>query len=223
VSKASGYALVIAIALILLLFLILVPPTDWDRARYAGDRLQQLGLTGMLGLVVLGAAGTAVGLPRQVVAFTGGYAFGVIVGLALALIASLLGCLATLFVARHVLGSWVTKKYPQPIATLNRLLVDDVVLKIIVLRLQPLGTNLLTNLSAGVCDIPVRRFLLGTAIGYVPQALVFVLLGSGLRVESGARVLVSAVLLVVSILLGILLYRRHVARQLDENASRQST
>ena len=44
----------------------------------------------------------AVGVPRQAVAFIGGYAFGAMAGTALALVAQLLGCAASFYWARAV-------------------------------------------------------------------------------------------------------------------------
>jgi uncharacterized membrane protein YdjX (TVP38/TMEM64 family) len=82
-----------------------------------------------------------------------------------------------------------------------------------VLRLQPLGTNLLTNILIGFTATPLRIFIAASAVGYIPQMLVFSLLGSGIRVGSQTQLIVSAVLLLLSLMLGAFVYRRHKARQ----------
>jgi len=84
--------------------------------------------------------------------------------------------------------------------------------RILVLRLQPLGTNLVTNLCAGVSGIKPLLFFAGSALGYVPQMLVFALAGSGLRIGSTTQLFVSAGLLMLSVLLGWYLYHRHQQR-----------
>ena len=51
------------------------------------------------------------------------------------------------------------------------------------LRLLPVGSNLALNLLAGLGRIPVLPFLAASAIGYLPQTLIFVLLGEGVAVD----------------------------------------
>ena len=87
------------------------------------------------------------------------------------------------------------------------------------LRLQPLGTNLMTNVCIGFTSGSRWEFLLASGIGYVPQLLVFVLLGAGIRVGSEFQWVLSLVLMGVSILLGFLIFRLHklrVARALSD-------
>jgi len=164
-------------------------------------------------LLALGALATSVGLPRQLVAFVAGFAFGVLPGLLLALAAAIMGCALTVLASRTVLRRWVQGRYPQVVAGLERLIKHDPFLKILVLRLHPLGTNLLTNLCAGLTSMPLGIFLMSSLVGYVPQMLVFSLIGSGVRVGSNTQLIVSVVLLVLSLALGVVLYRRHVARR----------
>ncbi|MFV0349897.1 MAG: SNARE associated Golgi protein, partial [Halodesulfovibrio sp.] len=59
-------------------------------------------------------------------------------------------------------------------------------------------------------------FLGGSALGYVPQTFIFALLGSGVNVDPVWRTTISAVLMVVSSLLGYRLYRKYrVESELD--------
>lgn len=206
----------IACGLILLLCLIL-----WLLYRYPLDTLidheavaawiDRWGVIGTLGFVVIGIFATAVGLPRQLMAFIGGYTFGVLAGLSLSLMAAIGGCFLCFQVSRRLLRNRVAQRFGSTVNFLNRLMRDDAFLKIIVLRLQPLGTNLATNLAAGVTTLSAPVFIGSSFLGYIPQMLVFSLMGSGVRVQSSTQLLVSATLFVVSLLLGVWLYRRHVA------------
>jgi len=175
-----------------------------------GARLEGSGPAGLAGFLVAGALATAVGLPRQGLAFVAGLAWGTTAGLALSLVAAIGGCALTLEASRRWLHRHVRARHPAFVDTLTRLVRRDAFAKVIALRLQPFGTNLLTNLCAGLTPMPRGAFLAASLIGYVPQMLVFALLGSGVRIGSGTRLLASAALLLVSLAIGAVLYRRHV-------------
>ena len=177
-----------------------------------GARLEGSGPSGLALFVAFGVLGTAVGLPRQALAFVAGLTWGTVPGLSLSLAAAVGGCALTLWVSTRFLRGHVARRHPRFVAALGRLLEHDAFAKIVALRLQPLGTNLLTNLCAGLTTMPRPTFLAASAIGYVPQMLVFALLGSGIRVDSDVRLAASAVLLLLSLAIGAVLYRRHVGR-----------
>lgn len=197
----------------LLYLLVSVPPTEWSKATAWGSTVNELGALGVVIVFVLGALATAVGLPRQLLAFVSGFSYGVLAGLLLSLMASIVGCAITFFVSRYFLRRWVQQRYPKTVTWLDAFIKDDPIVKILILRLQPFGTNLLTNLSAGVANIRGCTFLVSSLIGYIPQMLVFSLMGSGVRVGSSIQLLVSLGLLGLSVLLGIWLLRRHQIRQ----------
>jgi uncharacterized membrane protein YdjX (TVP38/TMEM64 family) len=79
----------------------------------------------------------------------------------------------------------------------------------LVIRSLPVGNNAVTSLMGGLSAIPFPPFLAGSFLGYIPQHLVFAILGSGLRVDPFWRVAISAVLYLCSTAFGYLLYRRH--------------
>ncbi len=202
----------IAAALILIAILIVVSQTSesaWLQARQWGTYVQAMGLPGVVLVLFIGLLATSVGLPRQLLAFVAGFAYGVLPGLLISLPGAVAGCALTCIVARLMLASWLRKRYPKPIATLHDFVRQDLFLKVLFLRLQPFGTNLLTNLCAGLLRLPMSTFLVASAIGYIPQMLVFCLLGAGVRVGSVAQLWVSGALMVSSLTLGWFLYRRH--------------
>jgi uncharacterized membrane protein YdjX (TVP38/TMEM64 family) len=85
------------------------------------------------------------------------------------------------------------------------------------------GSNVVTNLIAGVSRIPRPAFFLGSLVGYLPQTLIFALAGSGLTVGSRWQLGLSILLFVVSGLLGVRLYRklrhgRSIAQELDTSS-----
>lgn len=207
---------IITILFVLLLVLIVVlaflyPPADYIPAAEWGAALETAGVQGMLVFWFVGMLCTAVGLPRQLVAFIGGLAYGVLVGLALSLASALCGCWLTATVSRRLFAAAVLRRFPRPVSILDYLVRKDLFLKIIVMRLQPFGTNLLTNVCIGFTRASLPVFLLASAVGYIPQMLVFNLIGVGVRVESQQQLLLSGVLLVISLAIGAVLYKRHIA------------
>ena len=208
VRRVVTYAFVLLLLVIVVLS-VLFPAKEYLPVVQWGKALESSGVSGMGLFVLAGIFSTSVGLPRQLVAFVGGLAYGVLTALPLSLLAALLGCFLTATVSRRFFHATVNRKFPKPVAALDKLIRDDLFLKVLVLRLQPLGTNLLTNICIGFTSASMTRFLAASAIGYVPQMLVFSLLGSGVRVGSQTQFALSAVLLVISIVLGLVLYRRH--------------
>ncbi len=169
------------------------------------------GQRGPLAFVGLAAAACAVGIPRQVVAYSGGLAFGFWPGATLALLAEILGCIGNFYWARWAARAWTARWLARGggrIERLGRFLSANAFATTLTLRLLPVGSNLLLNLLAGVSGVAAGPFLAASALGYVPQTAVFALLGGGVRVSQGAQVAVAAMLLVLSVALGLALARR---------------
>src|SRR3546814_4939667 len=88
----------------------------------------------------------------------------------------------------------------------------------LLLRLLPVGSNALTNLAAGVSGVRAIPLFVGSLIGYVPQTVIFTLLGSGIHLDPQIRIAASVVLFVVSGALGIYLFRRYrKSRAMDQD------
>jgi uncharacterized membrane protein YdjX (TVP38/TMEM64 family) len=167
------------------------------------------GWSGYLLFLAMGAATTALGFPRQVVAFLAGYAFGFISGSVLGVVAALLGCILAFFYARWFGRSLVAHRFPGRIRKVDDFLRGHPFSMAVVIRLLPVGSNLVTNLLAGVTSVRGLPFFAGSAVGYVPQTLVFALAGSGVHFNPALRLTLAGVLFVVSSLIGVWLYRKH--------------
>jgi uncharacterized membrane protein YdjX (TVP38/TMEM64 family) len=79
------------------------------------------------------------------------------------------------------------------------------------LRLFPVGSNLALNLLGGLSAIPAVPFMLASALGYLPQTVVFALLDKGVRVDGVWQLVLSGLLLAISVGLGLWLMQRHRA------------
>ena len=161
---------------------------------------------------------TALGLPRQAVGFFAGYAFGLALGIPLALAASLCGALLAFTVARWLGRDLVRRWFTGRLRGLDAFVGDHPLRTILLIRLLPLGSNLATNLAAGISRMGVGSFAAGSALGFLPQTLVFALIGSGIAVDPHWRIGAGILLFLLSGLLGISLYRRFRHRRAGGHA-----
>jgi uncharacterized membrane protein YdjX (TVP38/TMEM64 family) len=196
--------LVIAMLVLLGYLLGTVIDRDWIDAHVQGQ-----GLTGELLFIGVGGLLAGIGLSRQVIAFLGGYGFGFLAGALLATLAALLGCLLSFTLARLLGRAWLMRHYSARIRKVDSFIHDNPFSMTLLVRLLPLGSNWMVNLAAGVSGVRPLPFFLGTALGYIPQMLVFALIGSGTQVGQFWRVVIAVALFVVAALLGVYLYRRY--------------
>ncbi len=180
---------------------------DWIDSEIRGQ-----GLQGKVLFVVFAASLASFGLPRQIVAFMAGYGFGFSSGAVLAMLAIVAACVMSF--TYGYLGSVIfsSAKLPLRMQRMAAFIKDNTFTSVLMIRLLPAGSNLLVNLTAGAMRIQRLAFFSGTALGYIPQTLIFTLIGSGVHVDPGQRIGVGVVLFILSALLGAQLYRRYRER-----------
>ena len=177
---------------------------DWIDREVRGK-----GISGELLFVAVGGLVTAVAIPRHVVSFLGGYAFGAVLGTALAVLATEIGCVIVFFYGRYVGRPLVSERIRARVRRIEDFLASNPFSMTLLVRLLPMGNNFATSLAAGVSRVPAQPFLFGSLLGYVPQTFVFALAGSGIEVGARSRLVIAAVFFVVSGAIGIWLYRRY--------------
>jgi uncharacterized membrane protein YdjX (TVP38/TMEM64 family) len=198
------------------------PGTAWVDRLVLGQ-----GLLGEAVFIGIGAVATAAGVPRQGVAFLGGYAFGAALGTALSLAAQLLGCALSFGWARLVGRGWAERRlagrFGHRLRPLRDTLAQSPFGATLAFRLLPVGNNLALNLLAGMAGIAPLPFLAASALGYLPQTMVFALLGKGIRVDGAWQLTLSIALFAASIAIGLHLLRRHrAARALTDGDGAKS-
>lgn len=177
------------------------------------DAVARVGERGPLGFAVLGAVACTVGVPRQAVAYAGGFAFGFWTGAALAMVAELAGCAVDFWWARWLGRGWARRHLWRWrwAGRLERALVERAFGATLTIRLLPVGSNVALNLLAGVSAVAAGPFLAASAVGFIPQTAVFALMGGGVRVSQAGQVALAVGLMVVSVVLGVVLMRRREA------------
>ncbi len=166
------------------------------------------GVSGELLFLLMGGLFTAIGLPRQVIAFLGGYAFDVGLGTLLGALAALLGCALSFVYARFFGKGLLRARLGERAGRFDRFIHHHPFSMTVLVRLLPVGSNVLTNLAAGISSIRPLPFFLGTLVGYLPQTLIFALVGSGTQINPVLKIGLAIVLFLVSVVLGLYLYRR---------------
>lgn len=167
------------------------------------------GVAGELYFVLAFSLLTALGAPRQMVAFLGGYAFGFAVGLLIGMLATVIGCMLSFFISRVICRRIIRHKFPLKVAKIDAFLANKPMRKTIIIRLLPVGSNLLTNLLAGAVSIRPLSFFTGSAIGYLPQMIIFALLGKGILIDSYWKIILSAGLFFISSFLSFRIYKSY--------------
>ncbi|MGD8631722.1 MAG: VTT domain-containing protein, partial [Gammaproteobacteria bacterium] len=90
-----------------------------------------------------------------------------------------------------------------------RFIKENTLSMTVLIRLLPLGNNAGVNIAAGVSGARSLPFFLGSALGYLPQTVIFALVGSGTGVNQYWQVAVAMLMFVVATLLGAMLYRKY--------------
>jgi len=165
---------------------------------HTGQGIAALGGPAPLVFVGLCVAGIGLGLPRLGFAALGGVAFGWVAGCALAQLGTIGGCFVTFAWARY-LGRDLALRHGGPLwQSLSERVARRPIGTNVALRLIPVGNSLALNSFLGVCPISARDFLLGTALGTLPETLAFALFGAG--AVGGSRLAIGAGTAVIAIL-----------------------
>jgi len=172
------------------------------------------------GFLLLGTAICGVGLPRQAVCFAAGFGYGTLEGLALGFAANLLACAIGFGVARLLARRWLERRLAGRWSRRIGFLRANPFAAVLTLRLLPVGSSLLITLLSGAAGLRLWPFLVASAIGGLPQTVIFTLLGAGTRIGESAQIAVAVILFAASGACGLWLMRRAQAAGSDDTALR---
>jgi uncharacterized membrane protein YdjX (TVP38/TMEM64 family) len=135
-------------------------------------------------LIFFAAVGASIfiGAPRTPFCVVGGILFGFVEGLVLSQIATLVGAYGPFLFARYSAHAWVEKKL-QKFDNIRVFLENPTIFDVFLFRQIPIW-GLVLNLSLGSIRLSHPKFVVGSFLGFLPQAIVFTLIGSGLGEES---------------------------------------
>ena len=147
---------------------------------------------------------TALSLPgAAILSLAAGAIFGAVAGTIYAIIAATIGATLAFLVTRYLLRDAVLGKFGGKLEAINRELEARGLNYLLFLRLVPVFPFFLINLAAGVTRLPLRTFILGTAIGIIPGGFVYVNAGASLATIDSLRGIASPRVLGSFALLGL--------------------
>ena len=124
--------------------------------------------------------------------------------------------------ARFIGREWVTRRISERMRRIDAFLANNTFAMTLLIRFLPVGNNLMVNLTAGVSGAGALAFIGGSALGYIPQTVIFALVGSGIDIDPVFRIGLAVVLFAVSGAMGVFLYRRHRrGHRLDQELERE--
>ena len=85
-------------------------------------------------------------------------------------------------------------------------LSESTFVKALIIRILPLGSNFVTNIIAGATRIPFTPYVAGSALGFIPQMVVFTLAGGGIKLASEQQSQLTVILVLIACLLGLFLW-----------------
>ncbi len=172
------------------------------------NTVSQGGLKGQTFFLLLSTFLIAIGLPRQVPSFAAGYVFGPVYGTIIALVAQVLACSLDFIWARAVGQGFIRRRFGDRFAKIDKTLSGHTFVTTLTLRLLPVGNNLLLNLAAGLSSVRLLPFLAASALGFIPQTLVFALFGHGSLPNHSHMLALGGAMFAASALLGVILFLR---------------
>lgn len=183
-----------------LLFVVHATPLG-DRLR-SSDALVSLfksgGLEAECYFTLISAFLIMLGTPRLLFCAAGGLVFGFWGGLWWSLLGSLLGSYAAFRAARWGGREWLIERLGSRRFFKRLTHAEPTITSVLAIRMLPVSNGLI-NVGLALSRVSSRDFLIGSLIGFLPQGVVAVVVGSGLSKEipwaGGAQIGIAGVLL----------------------------
>lgn len=171
--------------------------------------------------VLLYAVVTLAPLPKNVFAALAGLLFGLVAGVAVVLLAALLGAVAAFALGRMLGRDAVERFTGARVARVDALLRRRGLLAVLAVRLVPVLPFTAINYSAGFTAVRTRDYLIGTALGIIPGTIAYVALGAYGTTPGSWPFLLAVLVLVALTVGGAALARRSRRRERQGEDRRQ--
>ena len=146
-----------------------------------------------------------VALPTAaLLSITGGFLFGVVVGMLVSITAATIGAMVVFLIVRYVIGNYVQKTYQTKLTWLNKQLHSHGASYLLAIRFMAIIPFSLTNLLAGLLPITFSTFMWTTLVGIIPGSFVYTFAGKQLNFIQSITDVFSPSIILAFALLGIL-------------------
>ena len=177
--------------------------------------------------ILVYAAAVAISFPgASILTIFGGFLFGLWPGVPAIVIAATLGATIIFLASKTALGDMLRKQAGGFAERMERGFREDELSYMLLLRLVPVFPFWGVNIAAGLLDVSLRNFVLGTAFGIIPGTFVYASIGNaaGAAFDAGDDVSLTGILTQPSTLLPIiglalLAFLPIVLKRLNKNAA----
>jgi uncharacterized membrane protein YdjX (TVP38/TMEM64 family) len=135
----------------------------------------------VLSFVAAYVLAVALSLPGAIwLTIIGGFLFGAVAGALYSILAATIGACAVFLAARYLVGDALRARAGPGMRRMEAGFRENALSYLLALRLVPVVPFWLVNLVPALLGVPLRTFLIGTALGIIPGTIVYTLVGNGL-------------------------------------------
>lgn len=192
---------VIAAALLWLASIDAVSPAELRRT------VESWGLIAPLAYSVFGAGLIVAFVPLVVVSSVAGLVFGTALGFPVALLAATAGAGMTFLLGRWLGGAAIAELEGKRLAQMRAWITERGVVAVVVARVAPIPTGLV-NYGGGLTTLPLRAFVAGSLLGFMPRVFAYVAVGGSLDDPTSPAMFGALALLVGVVGIGAWILRR---------------
>ena len=182
--------------------------------------VQGQGAWGPVSFIASSAILILVGMPRLLFCVLGGVLFGFIEGLIYSQLATIVGAYGTFLFARWGTQGWV-ERLKKDESRIYRMMENPTLLTVFLTRQLPSG-GVFISLFLGFSSVSHVNFVIGSLLGFLPEAIPAVLIGSGAGKTSMmlafAQILTAAAVLILA---GIVILRLSAAYKKHHKSERK--
>lgn len=125
--------------------------------------------------VLIGGAAISLGVPRLWVSGAAGAIYGVLLGMILAMVSSILGASVVYGLGRRLLAGTVERRLSGQVSLWRQRFQENAFWWVLYARLFPFSNATLASLLCGSCRVPVAPYLFGSFLGFIPLTFAFVI------------------------------------------------
>lgn len=149
-------------------------------------------------------------VPMTPLIVASGFLFGLVNGFLLSVLGSIFGAVVLFIVARYLFRTHFKENVKGRFADWNKKLEDNGLVVVTILRVNPLIPFDGVGYWAGISNVSIKYYIIGTVMGIIPITFVLTLLGASLN-EANSLTLYLSLVLTVAVLGISEIYRRIAA------------
>jgi uncharacterized membrane protein YdjX (TVP38/TMEM64 family) len=170
--------------------------------------VEEFGILAPLAGAVAYAVLSVLLIPGSLLSLAAGYVFGALVGTAVAVIGGIVGATASFAISRTVARGPVRRLTSDRRERFDRWLERHGAMAFAYVRVIPGVPYQVVNYVAGVTGVSTQHYVIGSALGLVPGAVVYAALGGTLHDPTSPEFIAAVLLLIVVLTAGPFVQRR---------------